>query len=180
MSNTLNLKKLSFLVYGLGSTGQSVIKYFKKRKVSNYYVWDDNLRLRKKFGAKKVLSLKNILKKVDYIVLSPGVSLKKSKNRKDLIKFKKKIITDIDLLYLSNLKFKSIVVTGSNGKSTTCKIIAHLLKKNKFKVVLGGNIGAPVLNFKIKKNIFFVIEASSFQLSHSKFIHPDYANQDDH
>ena len=175
MSNTLNLKKLSFLVYGLGSTGQSVIKYFKKRKVSNYYVWDDNLRLRKKFGAKKVLSLKNILKKVDYIVLSPGVSLKKSKNKKDLIKFKKKIITDIDLLYLSNLKFKSIVVTGSNGKSTTCKIIAHLLKKNKFRVVLGGNIGAPVLNFKIKKNIFFVIEASSFQLSHSKFIHPDYA-----
>ena len=28
---------------------------------------------------------------------------------------------------------------------------------------------------KIKKNIFFVIEASSFQLSHSQFIHPDYA-----
>jgi len=78
-------------------------------------------------------------------------------------------------LYLSNSKFKSIVVTGSNGKSTTCKIIAHLLKKNKFNVELGGNIGTPVLNLKIKKNIFFVIEASSFQLSHSKFIHPNYA-----
>ena len=78
-------------------------------------------------------------------------------------------------MYLSNLKFKSIVVTGSNGKSTTCKIIAHLLKKNKFNVKLGGNIGTPVLNLKIKKNIFFVIEASSFQLSHSRFIHPDYA-----
>ena len=73
------------------------------------------------------------------------------------------------------MNFKSIVVTGSNGKSTTCKIIAHLLKKNKFNVELGGNIGTPVLNLKIKKNIFFVIEASSFQLSHSKFIHPNYA-----
>jgi UDP-N-acetylmuramoylalanine--D-glutamate ligase len=49
------------------------------------------------------------------------------------------------------------------------------LKKNKFKVELGGNIGTPVLNLKIKKNIFFVIETSSFQLSHSKFIHPNYA-----
>ena len=49
------------------------------------------------------------------------------------------------------------------------------MKKNKFNVELGGNIGTPVLNLKIKKNIFFVIEASSFQLSHSKFIHPDYA-----
>ena len=32
-------------------------------------------------------------------------------------------------------KFKSIVITGTNGKSTTSKIIAHLLKKNNFKVV---------------------------------------------
>ena len=175
MSHTINLKKFSFLIYGLGSTGHSVIKYFKKRKIHNFYVWDDNVKLRKKFGSKNVVNLKNILKEVDYIVLSPGISLKKTKYKKDLIKFKEKIITDIDLLYLSNSKFRSIVVTGTNGKSTTCKIIAHLLRKNKFNVKLGGNIGTPVLNLKIKKDIFFVIEASSFQLSHSKFIHPNYA-----
>ena len=175
MSHRLNLKKFSFLVYGLGSTGHSVIKYFKNRRIHNFYVWDDNVKLRKKFGSKNVVNLKNILKEVDYIVLSPGISLKKTKYKKNLIKFKEKIITDIDLLYLSNSNFKSIVVTGSNGKSTTCKIIAHLLKKNKFNVELGGNIGTPVLNMKIKKNIFLVIEASSFQLSHSKFIHPNYA-----
>ena len=175
MSNTLNLKKFTFLVYGLGSTGLSVIKYFKKRKIYNFSVWDDDLKLRKKFKSKSTSNLRNALENSDYIVLSPGISLKKTKYKKDLFKFKKKIITDIDLLYLSNLKFKSIVVTGSNGKSTTCKLISHLLKKNKFKVNLGGNIGTPVLNLKIKKNIFFVIEASSFQLSHSKFIHPDYA-----
>ena len=40
---------------------------------------------------------------------------------------------------------------------------------------MGGNIGTPILNLKVKKNIFLVIEASSFQLSHSKFIHPNYA-----
>ena len=175
MSHTLNLKKFSFLVYGLGTTGHSVIKYFKKRRIHNFYVWDDNVKLRKKFGSKNFVNLKKILKEVDYIVLSRGISLKKTKYKKNLIKFRKKIITDIDLLYLSNSKFKSIVVTGSNGKSTTCKIITHLLQKNKFNVELGGNIGTPVLNLKIKKNIFFVIEASSFQLSHSKFIHPNYA-----
>ena len=129
MSHTLNLKKFSFLVYGLGSTGCSVIKYFKKRRIHNFYVWDDNVKLRKKFGSKNVVNLKNILEEVDFIVLSPGISLKKTKYKKYLIKFRQKIITDIDLLYLNNSKFKSIVVTGSNGKSTTCKIIAHLLKK---------------------------------------------------
>ena len=175
MSDIINLKKFSFLVYGLGVSGSSVIQYFKKKKIINYFIWDDNLNLRKKFKTKNTLNIKSIFKKVDYIVLSPGISVKKSKHKKNLLKFKKKIITDIDLFYLSNPDIKSIVVTGTNGKSTTCKIISHLLKKNKFNVELGGNIGTPVLNLKIKKNIFFVIEASSFQLSHSKFIHPDYA-----
>ena len=175
MPHKINLKELSFLVYGLGVSGRSVIKYFKEKKILNFITWDDNLRLRKKFKSKNASNIKNTFKEVDYIVLSPGISLKKSKHKKNLLKFKKKIITDVDLLYLSNPNIKSIVVTGSNGKSTTCKIITHLLKKNKFNVELGGNIGTPVLNLKIKKNIFFVIEASSFQLSHSKFIHPDYA-----
>ena len=175
MSDTINLKRFSFLIYGLGSTGDSVIRFFKKKKISNFYIWDDNVNLRKKHRLKKIVNFKRSIEQVDYIVLSPGVSLKKAKFKKDLKKYKNKIITDIDLLYLSNSNFKSIVVTGSNGKSTTCKIIYHLLKKNKFQVQLGGNIGTPVLDLEIKKNIFLVIEASSFQLSHSRFIHPNYA-----
>ncbi len=175
MPHKSNFKKFSFLIYGLGSTGLSVIQYFKKRKVQDFYVWDDNLQLRKKFSLKKIKNLNDILKKVDYIILSPGISLRRSKYKKELKKYQKKIITDIDLLYLTNSKLNSIVVTGSNGKSTTCKIIYHLLKKNNFNVLLGGNIGKPVLDFKIKKNIFLIIEASSFQLSHSKFIHPNYS-----
>ena len=167
------LKKLSFLVYGLGASGQSVVRHFKKKKIKNYQVWDDkNKNINKKKRAK---NLSDTLNEVDYIVLSPGVSLKNSKNKNILNKFKKKIITDIDLLYLTNKNFKSIVVTGTNGKSTTCKLITHLLKKKKYKVILGGNIGNPILNSNIQKNNYVVIEASSFQLSHSKFICPDYA-----
>ena len=70
---------------------------------------------------------------------------------------------------------KSIVVTGTNGKSTVCKMLFHILKKNKIKSLLGGNIGKPILDLKIKKRDFLIIEASSYQLSHSKFIKPDYA-----
>ena len=103
------------------------------------------------------------------------MSLKKSKNREQLTKYKEKIITDIDLIFLLKKFFKSIVVTGTNGKSTTCKILEHVLKKNKFKTLLGGNIGTPILNLDVKKNSFLIIEASSFQLAHSKFICPDYA-----
>ena len=167
---TSKLKELSFLVYGLGLSGQSVVKFFKKNKIKNYKVWDD--KQKKLFKNKRTKNLKETLKNVDYVILSPGISLI---NKKNLKKFKKKIITDIDLLYLTNKKFKSIVVTGTNGKSTTCKLISHLLKKNKFKVLLGGNIGTPILDLIITKNTYVVIEASSFQLAHSKFICPDYA-----
>ena len=51
----------------------------------------------------------------------------------------------------------------------------HLLKKNKFRCFLGGNIGKPILNLGKVSNSIVIIEASSFQLSHSKFIRPDFA-----
>ena len=95
--------------------------------------------------------------------------------RNILEKNKEKIITDLDLFYLSNTFIRSIVVTGTNGKSTTCKILEHILKKNNFNTGIGGNIGNPILNSKIKRKSLMVIEASSFQLAYSKFIKPNYA-----
>ncbi len=164
------LKEHSFLVYGLGLSGCSVVKFFKKRGFSNFKVWDDEQK--KKFKNYRTKNLNKSLKSVDYIVLSPGISLHKNKSLK---KFEKKIITDLDLFYSNNHKFKSIVVTGTNGKSTTCKLLFHLLNKNRLRCLLGGNIGNPILNLTNIINSYVVIEASSFQLSHSKFIRPDYA-----
>ena len=170
MVQSSKLRELSFLIYGLGLSGRSVINFFKKNGIKNFKIWDDNKKIvYKKYRSKNLI---NTLNQVDYIVLSPGISLIKSKK---LNKYKKKIITDIDLFYLFNNKLKSIVVTGTNGKSTTCKLIAHLLQKSKFRCSLGGNIGTPILDLKNFKNSFVIIEASSFQLSHSKFICPDYA-----
>ncbi len=170
MFNTLKLRELSFLVYGLGLSGISVVKFFKKKKIKNFKVWDDS-----KKNLHKIHRTKNLIKtckEVDFIVLSPGISFIKNKN---LQKFKKKVITDIDLFYLNKSKSKSIMVTGTNGKSTTCKLLAHLLKNNKFKFSLGGNIGKPILELINSKSDYTIIEASSFQLSHSQFIRPDFA-----
>ena len=167
-----NLRELSFLVYGLGLTGKSVINFFKKNRINRYQVWDD--KKKKLFKSKRPQNLKETLKKVNYIVLSPGISLENS-NKNWLNKYKHKIITDLDLIFLLKNFFKTIVVTGTNGKSTTCKIIHHLLRRNGFKSLLGGNIGTPILNLKMNKRSFLIIEASSFQLAHSKFVCPDYA-----
>ena len=111
---------------------------------------------------------------VDYIIVSPGININKSKIRESLIENKHKIITDLDLFYMFNPNIKSIVITGSNGKSTACKIIEHVLKNN-INTKLGGNIGKPILNLNLKSKPLVVVEASSFQLAYSKFVKPDYA-----
>ena len=41
MTSVKNLRKLSFLVYGLGLSGKSVVNFFKKKKIQNFLVWDD-------------------------------------------------------------------------------------------------------------------------------------------
>ena len=172
-----NLRKKSFAIYGLGNTGRSVINYFNKFGFKNYFIWDDNKFLQNSWHLdkkKEKIFLKSI-NFVDYIVISPGIRLKKTRIGKVLLKNKHKLITDLDLFYMLHPKIKSIVVTGTNGKSTTCKIIEHVLKNNNFHTKLGGNIGSPVLNLNLKKNPIMVIEASSFQLAYSKFVKPNYA-----
>ena len=68
-----NIKRQSFLVYGLGVTGQSVVKFFKKYNFENYCVWDD--KDKSLFKSKRTKNLIKTLNEIDHIVLSPGVSL---------------------------------------------------------------------------------------------------------
>ncbi len=169
MLGSYNFNGKSFAVYGLGLTGKSVVNFLKKNKVNKISTWDDkllkkNLRLKKNFKAK--------LNTANFIILSPGVNIQKSKFKKHLLKNKKKIITDLDLFFLKNDVKKSIIITGTNGKSTTCSLIHHILKKNKIKNRLAGNIGKPILDLKFEKDCVYVIEASSFQLEYSNFIKP--------
>lgn len=59
-----------------------------------------------------------------------------------------------------------IAVTGSDGKTTTTTLIAEILKKQGYKVWLGGNIGNPLVGDleNINENDIAVLELSSFQL----------------
>jgi UDP-N-acetylmuramoylalanine--D-glutamate ligase len=176
MDLTKNFRKKVFAIYGLGSTGKSVINFFKKNKIKKYYLWDDDIRTRKKF--KILINNKTFSKKldsVDFIVMSPGINIKKTSLKKKLKKLQNKIITDLDIFYMRENIPKSVVVTGTNGKSTTCKMLEHILIKNNINAKLGGNIGRPILSLNKKKKDIFIIEASSYQLAYSKFIKPDYA-----
>jgi UDP-N-acetylmuramoylalanine-D-glutamate ligase len=76
------LKNKNFLVYGLGLTGISAMKFLKKEKAKNIYLWDDNIKFRKRYKVRdNDKSLKKKFSKADYIVLSPGISLIRAKKK---------------------------------------------------------------------------------------------------
>ena len=98
------------------------------------------------------------------IFVSPGISLRQKKFKRKNIS--KKVNRDLNL-YISNLTNQKIVaITGTNGKSTTTKLIGDILKKNNIKTFVGGNIGESLCNALLlkKKYKVHVIELSSFQL----------------
>ncbi len=83
----------------------------------------------------------------NYKLLPKDINDSKKINPKN----RKKIISDLDLFYMQKIPVKSIVITGTNGKSTVCKLTQHIFKANRLDAQLGGNIGKPVLDLRIKK-----------------------------
>jgi len=168
-------KNKKILIYGFGISGKASFNYLKNK---NYvYLYDDNSRLISQKYKKKFLSQKKINQySFDYIVISPGIDLKKCILKNYLKKNKKKIITELDIFYLENKKNFKITITGTNGKSTTSKLLYEIIKNHKKDVRLVGNIGNPVLlEKKIGPKTIFVIEASSYQIEYSRYFKTDIA-----
>ena len=163
------------LIYGLGKSGVSSYKFLKNK--AKVHLFDDNLK--KKINSKLNQRLQNVKEvskiKFDKIIISPGIDIHSCRLTKILKKNLSKIYTDLDVFY-SFYKNKSITITGTNGKSTTAKILHEVLLSEKNDSRLIGNIGNPVLaEKKITKKTVFVIEASSYQLDYSKIFTSKYA-----
>jgi len=167
--------KKKFLIYGYGKSGFASLNYLNRN--NDCKIFDDNkINISSNLKVKKINyeKLKNI--SFDYIVLSPGIDINKCKLSKYLRKNKSKIITELDIFSLNYPKIKKIAITGTNGKSTTSKLLYDVLKAHKKDVRLTGNIGNPILlERRIRKNTIFIIEASSYQLDYSKFFKSNYS-----
>lgn len=185
-------KGKNFALFGLGSSGIAAAKALTAGGAS-VICWDDNEEARLK-AAEHSINLCHLQEldwhNIEALILAPGVPLNYPVPHWSAQLAKKnnvKIIGDIELFVLQrnyflqehNLKTTDIpliVITGTNGKSTTTNLIAHILKTMGKKVGVGGNIGCPILSLPaLEKGIFYVVECSSFQLDLAPSINPNVA-----
>ena len=169
-------KDYTYLVFGLARIGIATSKFFEKYGY-NFYATDDNegaikgLEVDEKH---KIYDYKKIIKDVDFIVLSQGVHVQNHPHK--IVELAQKngveLISDVDIFYnhirqrADKNDKKIIAITGTNGKSTTTALTAHILNKTGHKAIACGNIGLAVLadEVDIDKYDFFVVEMSSTNL----------------
>ncbi len=162
-------------VFGLGRTGLSAALALKAGGAYPI-VGDDSDQGREAARANGLIAVD--LLEVDWtrfvaLVLSPGVALTHPEPHpivKRAMEAGVPVIGDIELFSMAlgprgRRKARVIGVTGTNGKSTTCALIAHMLQRCGFDARLCGNIGAPVLAMDPPgESTIYVVELSSFQL----------------
>lgn len=109
----------------------------------------------------------------DLIILSPGVPaklpvLEMARNRGI------PVWSEIELAWRL-LRGKLVAITGSNGKTTTTALTAHILQFAKIPTLVGGNIGTPLLARveASSDSSVTVAEVSSFQLEAIEAFRPD-------
>ena len=109
----------------------------------------------------------------DLIVVSPGVPA----NLPVLDAARKRGIpvwSEIELAWRF-LRGKLVAITGSNGKTTTTSLVAHILKTAGIPTLVGGNIGTPLLAVveSSTDTSVTVAEISSFQLETIEAFRPE-------
>ena len=118
--------------------------------------------------------------KVAALVLAPGVPLTHPAPHwsADLAhKAGVEVIGDIELFCRERAKLAPdapfVAITGTNGKSTTTALIAHLAASAGMDVQLGGNIGTAILSLALPADgRVYVIECSSYQIDLAPSINP--------
>ena len=176
---SLKLFDKKVLVLGLSKSGISAAKYLNKIGAEVYIT---EFRAEKAEDAQKIAELKELgiqdemgghsdeFIKDSYIaVTSPGIPPRAEIMQK-LKDAKVKVISEIELAY-TQTQVPFIAITGTNGKTTTTALTAHILS-SEYKAEPCGNYGVPPCDLLEEDIDFMVCECSSFQLEYSNAFRP--------
>ncbi len=161
-------------VFGLGASGNACARALLDGGAS-VAAWDDSAESRAA-SEKQGIALTDLTTAAwsgfAALVLAPGVPLTHPEPHWTVAKARAagtEIIGDVELFARERAKTcpdaPFIAITGTNGKSTTTALVAHILREAGHDVQVGGNIGRAVLTLDPPSlDRVHVIEMSSFQI----------------
>ncbi|UJW74141.1 UDP-N-acetylmuramoyl-L-alanine--D-glutamate ligase [Rhizobium sp. SL42] len=169
-------------LFGLGGSGLATAKSLVAGG-AEVFAWDDNPDSVVKAAGEGVntIDLHGLdWKSISSFVLSPGVPLTHPKPHWSVALARAEgveIIGDVEIFVRERRAHAPdcpfIAITGTNGKSTTTALIAHILAASGRDTQLGGNIGRAVLTLDPPKHgRFFVVECSSYQIDLAPTLNP--------
>jgi len=169
-------------LFGLGGSGIATAKAIAAGG-ARVIAWDDNPEsVARAQGAGIETSDLRLVdwKQFSSFVLSPGVPLTHPRPHwtVDLARAAGvEIVGDVELFVRErNLAGKNspfIAITGTNGKSTTTALIAHIIRASGRDMQLGGNIGTAVMTLEPPADgRHYVVECSSYQIDLAPSINP--------
>jgi len=159
-----------YAVCGLGRNGAAVVSALLNMG-AEVQAWDDNAPSLPPHERLTLAPLTD-LSGMTALVLSPGIPhiLPKPHPVAELARAQNvQILSDAELLYRNvrkaGSKARFAAITGTNGKSTTTALLAHLLQSAEVPCVAGGNLGTASLALPLLADPgVYVIEMSSYML----------------
>tara|TARA_B100001250_G_scaffold227220_1_gene194996 strand:- start:2274 stop:3632 length:1359 start_codon:yes stop_codon:yes gene_type:complete len=182
----LRNKRITVIGLGLSGTSSAILANYLGAIV---FVSDSGANKSIHKNALKLMSLHHIASETgshtdriydaELWIISPGIS----KNSEIVKKANNKNIKSIsEIEFASKYTLNPIIaVTGSNGKTTTCNMLNSMLNGSGVKPILSGNLGVPFSKTVLQqlknpsKNVYFILEVSSFQLEKIEHFKPNYA-----
>lgn len=172
-----------FAVAGLGRNGSAVVKALLAMG-AEVQAWDDKNppeadSVQPRFTAAPIETLTGL----DALILSPGIPHVLPAPHPVAVRARDAgvpILSDAEILFQAvrraGSKARFAAITGTNGKSTTTALLAHMLEKAGRPVAAGGNLGTASLALPLLPDDgVYVIEMSSYMLERLSSFHADTA-----
>ena len=169
-----------YAVLGLARSGRAAVETLLASG-AQVMAWDNRLEPREAFRDRVELAdpVSADLSGYEAVVVSPGVPLNTHPIAAAAASAGIPVIGDIELFAQArdDLPAHRVVgITGTNGKSTTTSLVAHLLRSAAVPVLMGGNIGTPILAQKpLRPGGVYVLELSSYQIDLTRTLDCDVA-----
>ncbi|HEX3916665.1 MAG TPA: UDP-N-acetylmuramoyl-L-alanine--D-glutamate ligase [Caulobacteraceae bacterium] len=174
-------------VFGLARTGLAAARALAAGG-AEVVVWDEKPAAREAAAAQG-FTLEDLTtadwSQLTALMLSPGVPLTHPAPHWTVVKAREagvEILGDIELFARSvaaappHKRPKIVAITGTNGKSTTTALVAHVCRQAGRDVRIGGNIGVGVLGLEdMHGGAVYVLELSSYQLDLTSTLKADVA-----